>query len=181
MRGVSKVIGMVTACAALSLAPGHAAAQGNAQVLGTMAVADTGEIILASYAAQNVTRAGVRDYANMLVEQHSAHLQMVRDTAAALGVTPDTSAGHKLSETVQQQMQQMQGVSGTALDDLFLRFMVSDHQAVLNILLGTHDPRLARFVANTEVVVRQHLRCAERLQEHRLCRLIMSVHKDTGR
>jgi putative membrane protein len=174
---------MVVTCAAVSLAGGHAAAQSNAAVLGRMAAADQGEIMQAQYAAQNATRDDVREYANMLVSDHTGHLQAVRDTASALAVTPDSTAARDLMAAAQRQMAQLQGLSGPALDRQFLVFMVQDHgglQRELDGLIRQGQPaQLLPFIRATRAVVHRHLVDAQNLQ--RGGQHSMSVHKDNGR
>lgn len=187
MRGPWRWFGMMAACATVALMPGRAAAQQrNAAVLGLLATADTGEIMQAQYASQNATRADVRAYADSLVHDHTAHLRAVRDTAASMGVTPDTTTAQAraLRATAMRQMQQLQGLSGPVLDPRFLAFMVSDHSGLLNVLQPLirqgRNPQLTPFLISTRTVVQHHLDWARALQRGG-GRQPMGVHKDTGR
>lgn len=185
MRRAWKRAGMMV-CAAVALVAGRAAAQSNAATLGLLATADEGEIMQAQLASRNATRDDVRDYANMLVNDHTAHLQAVRDTAAGMGVTPDTTTAQarQLRLTAMRQMARLQGLSGPALDRQFLAFMVTDHAgllAVLRRLIGQGtNPQLTPFLVATRTVVQAHLDRARALQRGG-GRQPMGVHKDMGR
>jgi len=157
--------------AALALAGGTTAAAqnmgGDAAILGRMAAADQGEIMQAQVAVQGAQSEAVRSYAQMIVRDHTTHLQQVQATASAAGMAPDTTAARDLAQHAMEATQMLRNASGTEVDRMFAANMVQDHQLVIGEVQGAipraQNAGVRTLLTSTLPVLRAHLRAAQRL------------------
>jgi putative membrane protein len=183
---------MAVLAAALTLAGATGAAAQNmsdAAILGRMAAADQGEIMQAQVAVQGAQSDAARSYADMIVRDHTNHLQQVQSVASAAGVAPDTGAARDLAAHAMQATQMLQSASGADVDRMFAANMVQDHQMVIGEVQGAipraQNAQVRTLLQNTLPVLRTHLRGAQALTRtvggSSGSRRSMDVHKDTGR
>jgi len=182
---------MAVVAAVLTLAGATGAAAQNmsdAAILGRMAAADQGEIMQAQVVVQSAQSDAARSYAEMIVRDHTSHLQQVQSTAQAAGVAPDTSAARDLTAHAMQATQMLQGASGAEVDRMFAANMVQDHQMVIGevqrAIPAAQNAQVRTLLQNTLPVLRTHLRDAQALTRtlggNSGTRRSMDVHKDTG-
>jgi predicted outer membrane protein len=121
-----------------------------AQVLGVMAEANGGEVTLGILARSRAQTAAVLDFANMMVDEHSAAASRVVSLAARMGVLPADSAVRTQLET--QTMATRTNLSGIqdvlAFERTYIDSQVTMHAMVLNLI----DQQLMPLAQNPELI-----------------------------
>ena len=126
----------------------------------TMAASDRFEIESARIIMGKSPSAAVREFAGMMVRDHSASTERLK---AAVGTTPDLSlpATPALSAAQQTQLDQLRSANGNEAAALYLGQQVMAHETALAMLSafaahGTHEG-LKAFAGDTANAVRTHL------------------------
>ncbi|HZZ86771.1 MAG TPA: DUF4142 domain-containing protein [Caulobacteraceae bacterium] len=136
-----------------------------ADFLKTAIQGDNSEIMLGRMAAQNATVSpGVKQFAQMLVDDHSAHLKKVQSLAQAQGVKPPT--GPMAAADVESAKLHL--LKGDSFDKEFIQYMVNDHQkdiADYQQEAARHDGDVSKLAQATIPTLRKHLDAALKLQK----------------
>jgi putative membrane protein len=123
---------------------------------------DTAEIAIGQLAASKGSSQAVKDFGNMLVNDHGAHKQMLIDLANSAGIpvpTEPAEAGHA-------NLLKLQTLSGTAFDKTFAQQLVESHEkgiAKNEQQAKSGDPQTAKLAQETLPTLRKHLGMAESL------------------
>jgi putative membrane protein len=104
--------------------------------------ANTWDIQTGQLAEKKGTTKAVKDYAAMLVRDHTNVRQQGRDLAAKLKVTPTPPKDFALAKAHADAMKKLQGLSGKDFDKAFLQNEVDYHQAVIDAVTSTLLPSL---------------------------------------
>lgn len=115
------------------------------------------EIELSKAAVQQATTQKIKDFANMMVTDHSAAGQKLSDIAKAKGMAlptgPDSTQQNMISDITKK--------TGKDFDKAYVNQMVKDHEATLDMLkkgqTTVKDTSLKSFITNTIPVVQKHL------------------------
>lgn len=115
------------------------------------------EIALSKVAAQQATTQKIKDFANMMVTDHSAAGDKLSAIAKAKGIElpsgPDTAQENMISDISKK--------TGKDFDKAYVNQMVKDHQATLDMFKKEQtmvkDTSLKGFITNTIPVVEHHL------------------------
>lgn len=126
-----------------------------------MAAADSLEIRLAELALTKATAQSVRDYANMLLTAHRAHLAKTLEiiTDEDVGATPlaRDPEGMRMRETLAT-LQRM--APGTGWDAAFVRFQIQHHQNEIDLLTpnikNAHDDDLEDHIEKSLKSLAEH-------------------------
>ena len=115
------------------------------------------EVKLGDLAAQNGTRADVKEFGRMMVKDHSAINADLKVLATQKGVTlPDS-----LDAKHQQMVDKLAALSGSAFDDAYIAAMVKGHKMDAKAFkaesAATTDADLKIFVDKSLPVVQRHL------------------------
>lgn len=157
-----------------TMAMGGAAPGGqltDANVAAILSVSDSGEIRPSQAAQQQAQNAQVKEYAQMMVTEHSMLEDSLRALTGRLGVTPAPNAlSQQLRTQADSAMSALQGQSGAGFDRAYMQWMVASHQATLTAL----DTQLIPAIQNAEMRtavqqqvrprVEQHLQRAQQIQ-----------------
>jgi putative membrane protein len=126
-----------------------------------MAAGDSLEIRLAELALSKATSQSVRDYANMLLTGHRAHLAKVMEiiTDEDVGATP--LANDPEGMRMRQMLSQLQTMgAGAGWDAAFVRFQVQHHQNELDLptpnVKNVHDDDFEDLVEKTLASLAAH-------------------------
>jgi putative membrane protein len=123
------------------------------------------EIRLGEIAAQKATNPKVKEYASMLVHDHSGANDQVKALAAARNVTLPTSP----SEEKQKIADDLLKKSSAAFDRAYMKEMVDDHEADIRKFESAsnkvNDADVKAFVDNTLPKLRMHLDSAKAIQK----------------
>lgn len=104
--------------------------------------ANTWDIETGQLAAKKATSKEVRDYATMLVRDHTNVRKQGRDLAAKLKVTPTPPKDFALAKTHADAMKKLRALDGKAFETAFLENEVAFHQAVIDAVTNTLLPAL---------------------------------------
>lgn len=117
-------------------------------------------------AQQQARRAAVRQFAAMMVTDHSA----VNDQLMALAQQKQITPPNAPTDLQRGDLTRLQAMKGAAFDRQYLDEQVADHQQVLNLFQteaqqGT-DPDVKAFAAKYAPTIAHHLEEAEKLGGH---------------
>lgn len=162
----------VVLATALALAGTSADAQIKNAPAGTMAKADQtfmndaiegdlAEIKVGKLAQQKGQSQGVKEFGQMLEQDHGQHLQKAKQTAEQLGLTAPSEPNAKQQATYQQ----LDKLSGADFDRQFAKDMVADHKEDISKYQKQTKSRgpLGDFAQQTIPTLQKHLQTAESL------------------
>lgn len=168
------------ACVLISLSAGQAAmAQDNSSAgmaHAKRSAADTAfvqqaakggiaEVELSQLATTSATTPEVREFAQKMVDDHSANNRELAAAASKLGISVP-------KETDQEHMrlhQKLSGIRGAGFDKAYIDAMCDDHQKMVDLLQSSSKsvtaPELRAYIDKTLPVVREHLAMAQKLRK----------------
>ncbi|MBB4619945.1 DUF4142 domain-containing protein [Sphingomonas abaci] len=130
------------------------------------AASDAFEIETSKLALSNGASAGVKAYANKMIEAHTASTAKLK--AAAAGMTPAITPNPALSPEQQQKLNELKGLNGTAFDKAYKTEQAAGHQQTLDALkayVATGDaPQLKSFAGEMIPIVTAHLNMVKSLK-----------------
>jgi putative membrane protein len=140
----------------------------NANIVAHLAAGDSLEVALSQIGADRAQNTAVRDFARRMVTEHSAHLQMARQTATQAGITPLASPADTADVTMATRVStRLSSASpSAAYDRQLMRAEVVMHQRMLHELTTVRPQAsgaAAGIIDQTIPVVRQHLADARAL------------------
>jgi len=144
------------------------ASMSNANVVAHLAAGDSLEVVFSQAGVNTAQNSAVRSFAQRMVNEHSAHMQMGKQKAMQGGITPMPSPADTADAAMATQMMtRLSNQSGNATyDRQFMRDEVMMHQHMLHDLQAAR-PRTSgaarELVDQTIPVVTQHLRDAQAL------------------
>jgi putative membrane protein len=129
------------------------------------AQSDETEISLAKLAFKQSTNAQIKQFAQMMITDHTKSTSLLKPIAAQDGVALPTSMG----TANEAKYKALEKKSGEAFDKGYVDTMVSAHQSLLQEVQAeagkAQDPKLKQFIATVEPVVSHHLQMAKQLQQ----------------
>jgi putative membrane protein len=149
---------------------GSASALDDPTIVAIFDAANTVDIETGGLAAKRAHSKEVRDYAAMLVHDHTAVRQQGRDLAKKLGVTPTPPADSSSARAHAQAMKELRAASGQKFDQVFLQHEVDFHRNVIDAVQTTLLPaiknaELKAFVVKVAPAFQAHMIAAEQLQK----------------
>ena len=126
-----------------------------------MAGGDSLEIQMSELALSKATSQAVRDYANMLLTDHRAHLaktiEIITDEDVGAEPPPSNPEGARMKEMLAK-LRTMP--AGTSWDAEFVKFQVTHHQNVIDLLTpnvkNAHDDDLEDHIEKTLTSLAKH-------------------------
>ena len=159
---------------ALALQPARANAQGGAptdsQIAGIVVAADQIDIDYAKLAESKAKDKQVKDFAQLMITDHSSVQKAVGDLAAKLNVTPaDSETSNSLKTQAQQTMQKLQGLKDKEFEKAYIDNEVAYHQRVINatktvLIPNAQNAELKKALQGAEPLFEGHLQHAQRVQ-----------------
>jgi putative membrane protein len=104
--------------------------------------ANTWDIETATLAEKKGTTKEIRDFAAMLVHDHTMVRQQGRDLAKKLGVHPTPPKDFAMAKDHEAAMKTLEAAKGKEFDRAFLQQEVSFHKAVIDAVTGTLLPAI---------------------------------------
>jgi len=133
------------------------------QILQMVHVANTGEVDQAKLAQAKAKSARVKQFAAMMVHDHSQADAQGYDIARRLKITlADSAEANQLQNSGQQTLVQLRSEGSASFDRAYLDAQISEHQTVLN----TIDSKLLPNAKSTDV--RSHLQAVRAKVESHL-------------
>jgi putative membrane protein len=140
----------------------------NANIVAHLAAGDSLEVALSQLGVSRAQNQAVRDFAQRMVNEHTAHMQMGMQMAQQGGITPMPSpldtADARMAMRMTSRLQSMD--AGAGFDRQFMRAEVMMHQHMLhelNLVRPQATGVALQLVDHTIPVVQQHLRDAQSL------------------
>jgi len=125
-----------------------------------------GEMDLSRLAKERASNKDVKDYADMLLDDHEKALKDMNGILKDKRAT-DASAQQKPAEG-KAELDKLQGMSGVAFDTEYMNAMVADHQKTLNDLQANaatvQNPDLKDYINDLTKTVSKHLEKGQDLQ-----------------
>ena len=126
---------------------------------------DIKEVNIGRFVLEKSQNKDVKDYAQMLVDDHTNDLRKVVDLMNQKGMPQPQD----LPEVKHEALGKLDELSGAALDREFANAMVGDHQNDIaefqNTINSTQDEDVKYYAMHTLPVLQEHLRKAQELQE----------------
>ena len=127
---------------------------------GGMAEVETSQV-----AQQKGTNAKVKDFASMMVHDHSAANEQVKMLAAQRNVTLPSTPG----DDKKKSLDDLSKKTGTNFDKDYMKMMVDDHQSTIDLFESAsskvNDTEVKTFIDNTLPKLRTHLDSAKAVQK----------------
>ena len=142
----------------------------DAEIFGTLDAASAGEIEAARLASGKASSKAVKDYADMIVRDHSAARKAGSDLAKQIGVTPAPPSDNAMAIAHARVMARLSQVSGAAFDKAFTQAMADGHRMIIDKVNGTLIPgaqnaRLKEWMDQLLPTLQNHLAQAETLNK----------------
>ena len=134
----------------------------DANIMAHMIVGDSLEIEMARLAAERAGDPEVREFARMLVDEHSRHLATSLEMARDEDIGSIPAAGDRHAVTMRRMLSQLRAMgSGPAFDRAFLRYQIRHHDHEVNALRAmrpaARDDDLEQHIDETLPVIERHL------------------------
>src|SRR5712691_3636103 len=134
--------------------------------------ANQGEIDQGNVALTRASSSDVRDFAQMMVNDHTSALNQANALFSRIYVTANTSntVAQNLQNGSRQTINALNTYSGTDFDKQYIQTQIDAHQWLLNTLDSTlipsaHNRELRDFLQSTRTVVATHLDRARQIQK----------------
>jgi putative membrane protein len=147
-----------------------AGAMSDANIAAVASASNQDEIETSRVALQKGENAGVKQYAQRMVDDHTRMEQEMTQLLQSKGMTPqDNPQSTQIKQTAQAAVQQMQAMTGRQLDSAYVAHQVQSHQATLQALETTlipnaRDPQVKALLEKARPAVAAHLADAQKLQ-----------------
>lgn len=145
--------------------------QTDAQILKAIIQINTNEIKVSKLAEKRTNNTAVKQFAQMMVTDHSKNRQDAKALATKITITPMTSAK---SDTLKQngvaELKTLKSTKQSDFDKTYMDAMVKGHQAVLaaidnDLLPKANNADLKNFLTATRAAVAHHLEEAQKVQK----------------
>lgn len=141
------------------------------EIVAVLATSDTAEIQPSQLANQKGENAQVKQFAQMMLNDHGMLSDSMRALAQASNLAPAPNAMTQQMQTqLQSTMQSLQGLSGAAFDSAYVQWMVQSHQTTLDaidqqLLTSAQNPQLrAAIEQKVRPTVQTHLQQIQQIQ-----------------
>jgi putative membrane protein len=147
-----------------------AGAMTDASIAAVASASNQNEIETSRVALQNGENAGVKQFAQRMVDDHTRMEQDMTQLLRSKGMTPEENAqSTQIKQTAQAAVQAMQAMTGRQLDSAYVAHQVQSHQTTLQALESTlipnaKDPQVKALLEKARPAVAAHLADAQKLQ-----------------
>jgi putative membrane protein len=146
------------------------AAPSDPQIVGIVVTANQIDIDTAKLALQKTKNQQVHDFAQQMIDDHSALQNSVKDLGSKLHVTPaDSDTSKSLKQQAAQETSKLKGLSGSAFDKEYIDHEVGYHKAVINaasnvLIPNAKNAELKSALEGAAPLFQGHLEHAEQVQ-----------------
>ncbi len=141
------------------------------QILKVVDLANSGEVEQAQLAKTKATHPQVKQFAAMMIKDHTQAKQKSMQLGRAAGLTQEESPqSAKLETKALDTVATLKAVGPAGFDAAYMNAQVEQHQAVLDMLSNTlipsaTNPQLKAELEATRTIVQRHLGHAKQIQE----------------
>lgn len=159
-------------CSALLAASGAAAAQGisDAEIAAIVVTANQVDIDAGKLAEARAADQKVKDFARLMVTDHTGVNKAAADLARKLNVTPrENETSRSLKQGGDKNLARLKGLSGEAFDKAYIDHEVAYHQQVIDaldktLIPGASHPELKALLVKVRPAFVAHLEHARQIQ-----------------
>jgi putative membrane protein len=147
-----------------------AAAPTDPQIAMIAVTADNVDIDAAKLAASKTSNPKVKDFANLMIRDHTSVNKKATDLAKKLNITPEASdTSRSLKSDGDKTVEKLRGLSGAAFDKDYIDNEVSYHEAVMKVMDDTLVPNaknaeLKSLLESARPIFVSHLNHAKEVQ-----------------
>ncbi|MBS3651415.1 DUF4142 domain-containing protein [Pseudaminobacter sp. 19-2017] len=166
MRPASIPHTFVTAAAALALTAAGlspAFAESGKKFIQHAVQGDNAEIDMGRLATQKSGNQQVKDFGNMLLNDHTTAKNQATDVGRQIGVKPSDG----MPRAARREEHKLQGMSGAAFDKEFVNYMIKDHQKAISEFqrqAKARDKATADLAKQQLPTLQKHLEMAQSLK-----------------
>jgi putative membrane protein len=163
-------IALVPALAFAQASPAAATAPTDPQIAMIAVTADNVDIEAGKLAAEKSTNPKVKEFAELMVRDHTSVNSQATALAKKLNVTPEESAtSRSLKSDGDKNLEKLRGLSGAAFDTAYVDNEVTYHEAVAKVLdetliPNTKNAELKSLLESAKPIFASHLKHAKELQ-----------------
>jgi putative membrane protein len=164
------LVGVVSAAALAQAQSSPAGAPTDPQIAMIVVTADNVDIAAGKLAAKKSSNAKVKEFAELMVRDHTSVNKQATDLAKKLNLTPEQSpTSRSLKSDGDKNMAKLRGLSGTEFDKAYVDNEVTYHEAVIKALDDTLIPNaknadLKALLEKGKPIFVSHLDHAKELQ-----------------
>ncbi len=142
----------------------------DANVVDVLTVANQGEVDYSQLGVDKATNASVKEFAQMMVKDHSTMLTSVKDLSTRLNVTPASNdKANDLKEENTKDVNDLNAKTGNDFDKEFMDEQIDMHQETLDLLTDldgrTTNADLKAAIAEARPKVQAHLDQAKAIKD----------------
>ena len=131
------------------------------EIVQVVLTANEGEVAEGNIAVMRASSDAVRDFAQMMVTDHTAAAEQASDLGDTIGIDP-TDVAVALNAEANQTIMALNDASDDEFDALYMESQVKAHQEVLTLVRRTlipqaDDDTLQMLLSNMEATVEAHL------------------------
>lgn len=145
-------------------------AQTEGKIFGALIAINQNEIALGTEAQKKASTPSVKNFANMMVQDHGRNLSDVQSLSRQLGVTPiNGQTAMMLQKKGQKASATLSHLNGRAFEVAYMSMMVKGHAEALSIIdkrliSDARNPALKSQLEMTRTTVANHLQAAKQVQ-----------------
>jgi putative membrane protein len=164
------IVATLLAAVALEAQTSPAAAPTDPQIAMIAVTADNVDIAAAKLAASKTSNPKVKDFANLMIRDHTSVNKKATALAKKLNITPEESdTSRSLKSDGDKNLEKLRGMSGAEFDKAYIDNEVSYHEAVVKVMDDTLIPnaknaQLKALLESAKPVFASHLNHAKELQ-----------------
>ena len=142
----------------------------DANIAAVASASNQDEIQTSQVALQKGENAGVKAYAQQMVDAHTRMEQQMMQLLQTKGITPqDNAQSTQMKQAMQSAMQAMQAMSGRQLDSMYVAHQIQSHQMTMTaletmLIPNARDPQMKAMLEAARPAVSEHLVEARKLQ-----------------
>jgi putative membrane protein len=145
--------------------------QKDADILGVLVVLNNNEIAAGNEASKKATDPKVKDFAEMMVKQHTQNLDDTMKLSEKINIKPmDTTKSNSMKKQGKMQLDKLSAMKDKAFDAAYMSDMVKGHADALklidnSLLKNVTNPELKAQLEETRKHVEHHLEAAKEVQK----------------
>jgi len=142
----------------------------DANIAAVASASNQDEIQTSQVALQKGENAGVKAYAQRMVDAHTRMEQEMMRLLQSKGITPqDNAQSTQMKQAAQSAVQAMQAMSGRQLDSMYVAHQIQSHQTTMTaletmLIPNARDPQMKAMLEAARPAVSEHLVEARKLQ-----------------
>jgi putative membrane protein len=150
--------------------PAESSGLTDGQIAGILSTVDDGEIQQAQVALTKTNNTQVRNFADMMINEHQMSKQKTAQLLAQTKVNPAPSApANKLKTNASEMLDKLNGADPNRFDQMYIEGQIEQHKQVLEmindkLMPSAKDPMMQQQVSAAKSMVQHHLDMADKIE-----------------